>query len=281
MKTAVIIPAYNEEKRIAAVLRAVLQSEAADQVIVVSDGSTDRTAEVAQGVLGVQVERLTVNRGKGGAMRHGAMIAKDASVLLFLDADLINLKPEHVCSLLAPVQSGRAAMAIGQFKGGRSMTDLSQRLVSCISGQRAIRRELFMDVPDLDRVGFGVELAITYHVKSLGYKPEIVYLNGVTHPMKEEKLGWFRGAAARSRMYLQMARFRLSYRFRGCPPKPQGGPTNGCGNGTPQYLSMRQQDDGDVVVGERGREEDAVDTVQNSAVPRKEDPEVLHPKVPL
>jgi len=275
LKTAVIIPAYNEEKRIAAVLRAVLQSEVADQVIVVSDGSTDRTAEVAEGVVGVQVERLAANRGKGAAMLHGARIAKGATVLLFLDADLIHLKPEHVCALLAPVKSGRAAMAIGQFKGGRSMTDLSQRLVSCISGQRAIRRDLFMEVPDLDRVGFGVELAITCHVKSMGYKPEIVRLTGVTHPMKEEKLGWFRGAAARSRMYWQMARFRLSYRFRGGPPK------SGVYSKPPARLAMREHDEGEIVVGERGREKDAVDPVQNPSMSRKQDSEVLHSKVTL
>lgn len=222
MKTAAIIPAYNEEKRIAAVLRAVMLSEVADQVIVVSDGSTDRTAEVAGAVERVRVEVLSANCGKGGAMLHGAKIAKDADVLLFLDADLIHLKPEHVCALADPVRSGRAAMAIGQFKGGRGATDLSQFLVGCISGQRAIRRSLFMGVPNLDRIGYGVELAITYHVRSLGYTEEYVPLRGVTHPMKEEKLGFFRGVAARTRMYWQMLRYHLSYLFRGRPPKPKG-----------------------------------------------------------
>lgn len=224
LKTAVIIPAYNEEKRIGAVLAAVLQSGAADEVIVVSDGSTDRTAQMAEMVDGVRVEVLPTNCGKGGAMLYGAKVAKDADILLFLDADLINLRPEHICALVAPLASRRAAMAIGQFKGGRGATDLSQRLVKCISGQRAIFRDLFMDVPNLDRVGFGVELAITYHVDSLGFRPEYVPLRGVTHPMKEEKLGWVMGIAARVRMYWQMLRYSLSYRLRGRPPKPKGKP---------------------------------------------------------
>lgn len=211
MKVAAIIPAYNEEARIAAVLQTLANSSAVDEVIVVDDGSTDATAAVARSVPGVQVITLPRNKGKGGAMREGATRTQ-ADVLLFFDADLIGLTPEHVKDLLAPVCTGDATMAMGIFRGGRLWTDMAQFFAPAITGQRAIRREVFLGIPDLESVGYGIELAINDYVHSQGLIRRDITLRGVTHPMKEEKLGWVRGAASRSRMYWQMLRFQLSRR---------------------------------------------------------------------
>ena len=211
MKTAAIIPAYNEEGRIAIVLRTLTAAAVVDEIIVVNDGSTDGTAAAAASVPGVEVVTLPHNHGKGGAMRQGAM-RTDADVLLFLDADLMGLKAHHVHDLLAPVCSGQAAMAMGIFKGGRLWTDMAQYFAPAITGQRAIRREIFLQIPNLESVGYGIELAINDYVHSLGLTRQDVTLRGVSHPMKEEKLGWARGAASRWRMYRQMLDFYLSRR---------------------------------------------------------------------
>jgi len=216
-QVTVIIPAYNEEARIGAVLRAVAATPVVNEVIVVSDGSTDRTAEVAVSH-NIRTEKLLRNVGKGGAMLHGAKCAEGADVIVFLDADLIGLKPEHIEALVNPVISGESAMAIGQFVGGRGVTDLAQLLVTCISGQRAIRRELFLSIPSVNTVGYGVEMLITLHVRGQKLDTKVVLLRGVTHPMKEEKLGFFRGMVARFHMYLQMGKFWASYKFRHDPP---------------------------------------------------------------
>ena len=210
MTVTAIIPAYNEEHRIAAVLAAVTAATVG-RVIVVSDGSTDGTAAAAQAVPGVEVVTLPANRGKGGAMRAGAIRA-DADVLLFFDADLIGLTPNHVHDLLAPVCAGEAAMTMGIFRGGRLWTDMAQFFAPAITGQRAIRRDVFLQIPNLESVGYGIELAINDYVHSQGLVRRDVTLRGVTHPMKEEKLGWAKGAASRMQMYRQMLRFRLSLR---------------------------------------------------------------------
>lgn len=211
MKVAAIIPAYNEEARIAAVLHALIGASVVDEVIVVNDGSTDATASAASAVPGVQVITLPRNKGKGGAMREGATRTQ-ADVLLFFDADLIGLTPRHVQDLLAPVCSGEATMAMGIFKGGRLWTDMAQFFAPAITGQRAIRREVFLHIPDLESVGYGIELAINDYVHSQGLIRKDITLRGVTHPMKEEKLGWTRGVASRSRMYWQMLQFQLGRR---------------------------------------------------------------------
>ncbi len=211
MRVAAIIPAYNEEARIAAVLRTLTGAAAVDEVIVVNDGSTDGTAQAAQAFPGVQVVTLPRNKGKGGAMREGAT-RTEADVLLFFDADLVGLTPRHVQDLLAPVCSGEATMAMGIFKGGRLWTDMAQFFAPAITGQRAIRRDVFLHIPDLESVGYGIELAINDYVHSQGLVRKDITLRGVTHPMKEEKLGWARGAASRSRMYWQMLQFQLGRR---------------------------------------------------------------------
>ena len=220
MTVAAIIPAYNEEHRIAAVLATVTAVPMVGRVVVVNDGSDDGTQAAAQAVPGVEVLTLPKNGGKGGAMRAGAIHA-EADVLLFFDADLIGLTPRHVEDLLAPVCAGDATMTMGIFRGGRFWTDMAQFFAPAITGQRAIRRDVFLQIPDLATVGYGIELAINDYVHRQGLVRRDVTLRGVTHPMKEEKLGWAKGAASRMQMYRQMLKFRLSLRKTPRKNRPQ------------------------------------------------------------
>ena len=69
-KIAAIIPAYNEEKRIAEVLKAIKNVPLIDETIVVDDGSTDKTESVAKNQ-NVTVLRSEKNGGKGAALKFG------------------------------------------------------------------------------------------------------------------------------------------------------------------------------------------------------------------
>jgi len=218
-----VVPAYNECARIGAVIETLLASPEVDEIIVVSDGSTDGTYEKASSYDGVIAIQLPQNKGKGGAMRVGALKAR-GDILVFFDADLIGLRPSHVAGLVGPVCSGHATMAMGIFHGGRWATDIAQKISPGITGQRAILREIFLQIPGLEDVGYGIELAITCYVRHNGYTREDVPLRGITHPMKEEKLGWVRGVASRCVMYWQMLRFRVSYELHGHPPQPKSRP---------------------------------------------------------
>lgn len=209
-----IVPAYNEGRRILPVLDVLTAAPSVDAVLAVDDGSKDDTFAVAsahpacaQGKL--RILRQEPNQGKGAAMQRGADEAVEADVLLFLDADLIGLTVTHVEALLAPVLKEGKVMALGVFRGGNFWTTLAQILAPNISGQRAIRREVFLSVPCLADARYGVELAITSHVLGEGLPMTDVVLNDVSHPTKERKLGLWRGAQARLRMYEQMMPYLL------------------------------------------------------------------------
>lgn len=75
----------------------------------------------------------------------------------------MGLHTEHIEALLEPVLSGRTAMSIGVFSEGRRSTDLAQKLAPALSGQRAVRKDLFDQVPNLEHSGYGVEIALTQY----------------------------------------------------------------------------------------------------------------------
>jgi glycosyltransferase involved in cell wall biosynthesis len=203
-RVAVIIPAYNEQEHIGAVLACVSTMPEIEQVIVVSDGSTDATAAIAA-TFGVQVIELRTNQGKGAAMRIGNERAVGADVVVFLDADLVGLTPGHVRALLEPVCRGETEATVGVFEGGRMSTDLAQLLAPMLSGQRALRRHLVADL-EIEDTGFGVEVALHRALKRMGVDVREVVLQDVSQVMKEEKLGLAKGLAARMKMYWEILR---------------------------------------------------------------------------
>ncbi|MFO7294568.1 MAG: glycosyltransferase family 2 protein [Clostridia bacterium] len=206
MSVSAIIPAYNEEKHIGQVLYAVKRVGEIDDIVVVSDGSTDRTAEVACGFDGVRVIELPQNMGKGYAMKAG-LDNTSASIVLFLDADLIGLEPHHVRALLLPVFHGAADMVLGVFCSGRGMTDLAQKLTPFLTGQRAVKRwVLDMIGEEVWSTGYGIEMALTRCARKWNLRVMEVPLYGVTHVMKEEKMGAMRGMAERLKMYWEIAK---------------------------------------------------------------------------
>lgn len=211
MKTAAIVPAYNEQDRVGTVLEAIREATLIDEVLVVNDGSTDATSEVVSRVPNVRLVEMGSNGGKGAAMRMGAA-STDADIVLFLDADLAGMTGQKVDAIVQPVLDGQADMSIGIFRGGRRSTDVAQVIAPYISGQRALHREVFLSIPNIDRARSGVETAITRYYRMRGLRVTRVALAGCTHCMKEEKLGFVRGFFSRLRMYKEIAQIILDGR---------------------------------------------------------------------
>jgi glycosyltransferase involved in cell wall biosynthesis len=212
----VVIPAYEEQSTVASVVRVALAA-AIGSVVVVDDGSRDRTAEVARSA-GAEVLRLEANVGKGGALAAAAN-ARSEDVVVLLDADLTGLTADHVRALAAPVRDHEVDMTRGVFDGGRWVTTVAQHVAPLLNGQRAIRRELLRSVPGLAESRYGVEVAITDQARRCHWRTRDVSLRGVSQVMKEEKRGWWQGQRVRWTMYREILSQALRQAFRRNAPK--------------------------------------------------------------
>lgn len=168
---AVLLPAYNEEIAIASMI--LLSSKYADEVIVIDDGSNDRTYEIAQ-LTNATVLHHNVNKGKGVALKTGFEYAKDYDIIVTIDADGQH-NPEEIPKLIKPILEGKADIVNGSRylnghdtstptyrRVGQTVLDTATNIASGIkltdtqSGFRAFSSksiEFFEFNPD----GFGIE----------------------------------------------------------------------------------------------------------------------------
>ncbi len=207
-----VVPAYNEGPRIAAVLAVLSADPRLSEIIVVDDGSSDETAQVAeqyaQRDARLHLLRLTPNQGKAAAMRAGAE-ASAGDALLFLDADLTGLDSAHVTALVEPVLAGRAAMTIGVLTREDGVTDAAHYLSAKLSGERCLRWSQFREAPLFIAARYGAETALNLHARATGLEVCPVRLEGVSHCRKLAKRGLLGGLALNARMYLEIGRYLL------------------------------------------------------------------------
>ena len=163
---SVIIPAYNEEGGIAEILDRVLSIQdglqkigiCGPEVLVVDDGSKDRTAEIIQTYPQVRLIRHQKNRGYGGALKTGFANAQ-GNLLSFLDADG-TYPPEYFPQLCEAITQDDAELVVGsRMAGAKSEMPKTRRLGNLIfarlvsiignkkvsdsaSGQRVFKREI-------------------------------------------------------------------------------------------------------------------------------------------
>ncbi len=180
----VIIPAYNEEATIGDVIDAAKSAGLVEEVIVVDNGSTDATAEVARrhGARVVTEPRA----GKGRAMVAG-VAAADSDVICFLDADLVGLRPDHVDRLIGAVSIGGAGMSLGLFDRGPVANWFFLHVLPKLTGERAMRRDLFESLDPEDIVGYEVEATLNSQAVQLGLDIDAFVLDGMFHRTKEQK----------------------------------------------------------------------------------------------
>ncbi len=183
MRVAAVIPARNEATTVGTVVAAALRAGSVSDVVVVDNASTDATAAVASAA-GARVVACH-EKGKGQAMAVG-VAAVDADVVVFLDADLLGLRPEHVDRLVLELEDD-VAMAMGLFDRGAMQNAIFLNALPILTGQRSLRRELFALLDPEDYRGYKVEAALNALCRDLGMRTRAFVCDGLFHRPKEEK----------------------------------------------------------------------------------------------
>ena len=186
---SIIVPSFNEELRLPGTLdkiaRYIRAAYPNTEVIVVDDGSTDRTAAVAE-PFREQIPQLRVlsngmNRGKGFSVRHGSLEAR-GDVILFTDADL-SAPIEEANKLLAALRT--CDVAIGSRAMNRKLIDVRQSLFREFAGivfnkiVRIILRLPFVDTQCGFKAFRREPCRIIFQqqtIERFGFDPELLYL---------------------------------------------------------------------------------------------------------
>lgn len=198
-RIAAIVPAYNEQETLAEVVEVLKATPLIQEILVISDGSTDGTVGIARD-LGVRTIHLRENHGKGMAMAVGVEHT-DAPILLFVDGDILNLTGAVLTELIEPVLSGRSDMNIGIRHRGALVDAFHRRTGPLLSGIRCLRREIFEAVPESHLEGFAIETGLNWSCRQLGCRITTVVLHHLKHLVKEKKRGFLPGVEARFRMF--------------------------------------------------------------------------------
>lgn len=181
MEASVVIPAKNESGSIPSLIEKLLALPGLKEIIVVDDGSTDGTGDIAE-KLGARVIRHPYSKGNGAAIKSGARAAT-GDILLFMDADGQH-SPDDVHRLLQKLDQGfdmvvGARQSGSQASVGRGFANkfynwlasymTGQKIEDLTSGFRAVRRIKFLQFLSLLPNGFSYPTTSTMAFFRAGY----------------------------------------------------------------------------------------------------------------
>ncbi len=194
LKVCALLPAFNEAERIGTTVAALCARPEIGDIVVMDDGSTDGTAEIARAA-GATLVLTAKNGGKGAALAAAYSEAKNrGDIFLLLDADLGASAGEAI-KLLPPIVAGEADMTIGLLppdpgfaasgqSGGRGWVvrlarwgiarRTGQTFRQPLSGQRALRAEVLEALGGTFAPGFGVEVDLTVRTLQAGFRVQEV-----------------------------------------------------------------------------------------------------------
>lgn len=159
IKVSVIVPVFNEEKTVSKVVTALLTSNQVDEVIVVNDGSIDKSLEKIKSFgKKIKLINLKKNMGKGYALAEGVGKAL-GEVVMFIDADIVNLKQKNIEQLLEPIINHHWRAVVGVRKNIRMIPSPFARL----SGERVYYKEdLLEHLKQMRKTRFGIEIFLNH-----------------------------------------------------------------------------------------------------------------------
>jgi glycosyltransferase involved in cell wall biosynthesis len=188
---SIVIPAYNEEATVAKVVSVARKLSYVDEVIVVDDGSTDRTVEEAENA-GATVISHIMNEGKGSAIKTGFKYSH-GNIVAFIDADVSNFTSEKIDKIIRPILEDRTDITKTKFarESGR-VTELTAKPLlgfffpeldyeQPLSGQFAGKRSALSKIRF--EKDYGVDVGIVLDADVHGIKILEVDIGDICHDM--------------------------------------------------------------------------------------------------
>ena len=205
-KVSAIVPVYNEEDGVVAVLGTLASSPLLDEIIVDDDGSTDGSLKKAEEFKSKASKRVSIvshpkNRGKADALLTGAKAARN-SILFFCDADLTNFTTGHIKELIEPFLKSEADLVTGvqeylafwenfSWYPKRLKKGKKSEFMSALGGEKVIAKSDFLALEErIKSSGYGLEQVIHSEFRRKGKRVKLVALKGVGHEWKVTKWGW-------------------------------------------------------------------------------------------
>lgn len=188
INVSVIIPAFNEEKNIKDTINALKEVNAIKQIIVVNDGSKDKTQEIVE-KLDVQLINHDKNHGKGCAINTGAKYVTE-DVVALVDGDL-GTTAKEIKKLFKPIYLKEADISVAilpgtKKKGGFGLVkklalvglklNTKEKFRAPLSGQRVMKRDVLEKLLPFSN-GFGIELEMTINSLKNGYRIKEIKTN--------------------------------------------------------------------------------------------------------
>ena len=188
---SIVIPAFNEEATVAKVVSVARKLSYVDEVIVVDDGSTDRTVEEAENA-GATVISHIMNEGKGSAIKTGFKYSH-GNIVAFIDADVSNFTSEKIDKIIRPILEDRTDITKTKFarESGR-VTELTAKPLlgfffpelnyeQPLSGQFAGKRSALSKIRF--EKDYGVDVGIVLDADVHGIKILEVDIGDICHDM--------------------------------------------------------------------------------------------------
>ena len=198
----VVMAARDEASTVAANVAAAAACRHVREVLVVDDGSTDDTADVAAAA-GAKVLRLERSAGSKAQAMAAGVAATDAEAVLFVDADCTDLTAPHLDAVCEPFLAGRAVMSIGAFDYGAALNWLVLRCPP-LSGERIVPRWVFESIPPHNLAGYTIEVRLNEVLCESRLPISVRTMRGVSHRTKRDKHGRREGLRRTWWMYREL-----------------------------------------------------------------------------
>jgi glycosyltransferase involved in cell wall biosynthesis len=195
----VLMPARDEALTVAQNVAAARDCQFVRDVIVIDDGSTDGTGDIAAAA-GAKVVVLDGSEGSKAHAMAAGVDASDANAFLFVDADCTDLTGAHLDAICEPFLQGRAVLSVGVFDYGPFWNPMVVRFPP-LSGERIIPRWVWDAIPPHKLDGYTIEVRINEVIAERRQRTVARTMKGVYHRTKRVKLGRWAGVRRTWDMY--------------------------------------------------------------------------------